>query len=112
MIQSIQGSMAAQALQGNTLQGIQGQRQAGGSGQLGGVDMGDRFTDALSRAVSATDARIQAGNNASEALAAGEDVGLHETVIAVEKADIALRTFVSVKNRVVEAYQEIMRMQI
>lgn len=71
-----------------------------------------RFSEALQSAITNTNNTIVAGDQASQALAAGEEVGLHETVMAVEKADIALRTFVAVKNRVVEAYQEVMRMQI
>jgi flagellar hook-basal body complex protein FliE len=37
---------------------------------------------------------------------------LHDTMIAAEKADISLRLLMQVRNKAVEAYQEIMRMQI
>jgi flagellar hook-basal body complex protein FliE len=45
-------------------------------------------------------------------LAAGEAVELHEVLIATEKASIAVQLAVQVKNKVVEAYQEVMRMQV
>ena len=45
-------------------------------------------------------------------LQTGEATNLHEVGIAMEKADLSLRLMVQVRNKVVEAYQEIMRMQI
>ena len=42
----------------------------------------------------------------------GGDVDLHEMMIAMEKADISLRLLVQVRNKTVDAYKEIMRMQV
>jgi len=42
----------------------------------------------------------------------GEASNLHEVGIAMEKADLSLRLVVQMRNKVLEAYQEIMRMQI
>ena len=36
---------------------------------------------------------------------------IHETMIALQKSDISMRTFLAVRNKVIEAYREIMRMQ-
>ena len=93
---------------------VQGRFALGGGfeKEAQGPSFDERFAGALERAVSVTNQQIQAGDRASEAFAAGEDIGLHETVLAVEKADLSLRTFIAVKNRAVEAYQEIMRMQL
>jgi len=42
-----------------------------------------------------------------------EDSGsVHEAVIALEKASISFSTMMEVRNKIVEAYQEIMRMQV
>ncbi|MCD6118433.1 flagellar hook-basal body complex protein FliE [bacterium] len=46
------------------------------------------------------------------ALAKGEDVDLSQVVIAVEKADLSLRFALQLRNKVLEAYQEITRMPI
>ncbi|HLW56302.1 MAG TPA: flagellar hook-basal body complex protein FliE [Bacteriovoracaceae bacterium] len=51
-------------------------------------------------------------NTAMEKLASGESQNLHETLLAVEKADIAFRTMNQVRSKVIDAYREIMRMQI
>lgn len=42
----------------------------------------------------------------------GESNGLHKTMLALEKADISMRLMVQVRNKAVEAYREIMRMQV
>ena len=42
----------------------------------------------------------------------GGPTDLHDVMIAMEKADISLRLMVQVRNKAVEAYQEIMRMQV
>ena len=42
----------------------------------------------------------------------GKSQNLHDTMMAMEKADISLRLLMQVRNKAVEAYQEIMRMQL
>ena len=43
----------------------------------------------------------------------GEGKGdLQETMIALEKADVSFRLMMQIRNKVLEAYQEIMRMQV
>ncbi|NPB07670.1 MAG: flagellar hook-basal body complex protein FliE [Aquificae bacterium] len=42
----------------------------------------------------------------------GEDVPLHEIVIASEKASVALNLLIEVRNKLLEAYNELMRMQL
>lgn len=37
---------------------------------------------------------------------------LHETVLALEKADVGMRLAMKVRNKLVEAYQEVMRMPV
>ncbi len=36
---------------------------------------------------------------------------IHETMIALQKADISMRLLLTIRNKVIEAYREIMRMQ-
>ena len=43
----------------------------------------------------------------------GEGKGdLQETMIALEKADVSFRLMMQIRNKVLDAYQEIMRMQV
>jgi len=45
------------------------------------------------------------------ALAAGRPVELHEVMIGLERARMSVQVFVQVRNRLVEAWQDLMRMQ-
>ncbi len=48
----------------------------------------------------------------TQQLALGQVENLHDVMIAAEQASVSLQMVVQVRNKVVEAYQEIMRMQI
>ncbi len=57
--------------------------------------------------------RLQVKADAAiSALATGENVSLHETMIAMEQADVSFRLMMEVRNKIVEAYQEILRVQV
>jgi len=53
----------------------------------------------------------EAAQNAQK-LALGEEDYLHNTMIAYEKANLALQLTIEVRNKILEAYQEIMRIQM
>lgn len=70
------------------------------------------FADLLSRAVgSATEAGGKA-DQARAAVAAGQKPDYLDVVTAVAESEAALETLVAVRDRVVQAYEEIMRMPI
>ncbi|MGG0718837.1 flagellar hook-basal body complex protein FliE [Robertmurraya massiliosenegalensis] len=48
----------------------------------------------------------------TEKLAKGENVDLHQVMIASQKASVTLQATMEIRNKVVEAYQEVMRMQV
>jgi flagellar hook-basal body complex protein FliE len=39
-------------------------------------------------------------------------MSLHDTMIAMEQADVSFRLMMQVRNKIVDAYQEIMRIQV
>ena len=47
-----------------------------------------------------------------QGLASGENKNLHEVMISMEKASISFQFMSSVRNKALEAYQEVMRMQV
>jgi flagellar hook-basal body complex protein FliE len=51
------------------------------------------------------------GAQAVEKFLSGEGEELHTTVMATQRAELAFELFLQVRNKVVQAYQEIMRMQ-
>lgn len=77
-----------------------------------GSESTESFQQMLTDAVGSL-GKLQAEADSSAAkLAAGEPVELHEVMLATEKANLAFELAVQVRNKVVEAYQEVMRMQI
>jgi len=70
------------------------------------------FGRLLTEMLSATnDLQIQADQQ-SRALLSGESRNVHETMIALEKANISFRFLNQVRNKAIEAYREITRMQM
>jgi len=45
-------------------------------------------------------------------LASGGTATLHDTMLAIEKAELSFRLMMQVRNKIVEAYQEVLRMQV
>ena len=51
-------------------------------------------------------------DKAIKGLASGENKNLHEVMISMEKASISFQFMSSVRNKALDAYQEVMRMQV
>jgi len=45
-------------------------------------------------------------------LIAGKSKNIHETMLQIQKAELSLKTMMQVRNKILEAYKEIMRMQV
>jgi flagellar hook-basal body complex protein FliE len=70
------------------------------------------FASFLNGAINTVEhSRTQAAG-AIDRLIAGEGADMHTTALAVQRAELQLEMFVQVRNKVVQAYQEIMRMQV
>ncbi len=48
----------------------------------------------------------------AESLAAGNGENIHETMIALEKAELSFKMMMQVRNKIIKAYEEVMRMQV
>lgn len=70
------------------------------------------FGDILKTMVAATNEQQQSADLAIQQLHGGGEKNLHEAMISMEKADISMRYMVQVRNKAIDAYQEIMRMQV
>ena len=51
-------------------------------------------------------------DDAIKKFASGETKNIHETMLAMQKADISFRLMMQIRNKLVEAYQEVMRIQV
>jgi len=73
---------------------------------------GASFADTLQDAVGKVNELQQEANVKMEKLATGETTDIADVKITAEKADIALRLLTSVRNKMIDAYHEIMKMQV
>ncbi|MGP4068049.1 flagellar hook-basal body complex protein FliE [Halobacillus sp. B29] len=71
-----------------------------------------KFADQLKNAIDKVNQGQIESDQKTKALASGEIDNLHEVMITSKKASITMQTSVEVRNKVVEAYKEIMRMQV
>jgi flagellar hook-basal body complex protein FliE len=69
------------------------------------------FSEMAEQALAAADTTQVTANTEASKLAAGEG-NVHEAALALEKADISMRLLIKSRNKLVEAYQEVMRMQV
>ncbi len=51
-------------------------------------------------------------DDAVQKVLSGETNDIHSTMIALQKADVSLKMMLEVRNKIMEAYQEVMRTQI
>ena len=73
---------------------------------------GDSFASMLSHMVADVNAQQNYATQTVNALQSGQNVPLHQAVIAMEEANVSFQLMVEVRNRLLDSYQEIMRMQI
>ncbi|MBI1756960.1 MAG: flagellar hook-basal body complex protein FliE [Fimbriimonas ginsengisoli] len=76
--------------------------------KAGGDDFRQTLMDVL-KEVNSTQQDARAKQNA---LMTGQQVDYHDLMIAMEKASVALQLTMAVRNKILEAYQEVSRMQV
>jgi flagellar hook-basal body complex protein FliE len=72
---------------------------------------GGAFADTLKDFTRYVDGELQKADQIKQEFAVGKRADLHEVMIASEKADLSFRLLLQMRNKMLEAYQEIMRMQ-
>lgn len=77
-----------------------------------GSSSGGAFQDVFTSAIHKVGALEDNASASVERFLSGEGEDLHTTVLATTQAELAFNMFLQTRNKVVSAYQEIMRMQI
>lgn len=78
----------------------------------GQTDNNKSFADTLKDAVGSVNQLSQEANVQIQKLATGETKNIPEVMIAAEKASVAFKLMTQVRNKIIDAYQEIMKMQV
>ena len=78
----------------------------------GTASSGPDFGDLLKGAVEQVNRMQHEAGRLEDAVARGEDVNIHQAVIAGEKAGLSFQLMTKVRNKLLDAYEEVMRMQV
>ena len=70
------------------------------------------FADRIGRGLEELNMQLLGSQRDLQALAVGDAENLHEIMIRLEESRMSLQLMLQVRNRVLEAYQDVMRMQV
>lgn len=73
---------------------------------------GTDFSSTLGQMVNEVNSKQVAAGDAVNGLLTGGNVSLHQAMIAMEEANVSLQLMIQVRNKLLESYQELMRMQV
>lgn len=80
--------------------------------QVSSYEVQQNFSNTLKEAIAKVNNQQIQSDTMTNKLINGGDVELHEVMIASQKASVTLNTTIEIRNKVIEAYQEIMRMSV
>jgi len=83
-----------------------------GSRPTGAPEEGTRFGALLKDAISTVNDLSKQSNREVEKIITGETDDLHTAVIAMQRADVSFQMMMQVRNKIVQAYQEVLRMPV
>ena len=86
--------------------------ETGETAKSGGAAEGADFGSVLRRSLTEVSKLQGQADAAVESLVTGQGISLHDTMIALEKADLSFRLMMQVRNKIVQAYREIVNMQV
>jgi flagellar hook-basal body complex protein FliE len=69
------------------------------------------FKEALIESINKVNTLQVNAHEAMDELATGKSSNIHETMIAIQKAEVSFKMMMQVRNKIINVYQEVMRMQ-
>jgi len=76
------------------------------------TDESKPFTEMLKASIEKVNKLQNDADQAIQELTVGNTKDIHSTMIALEKADISFQMIMKVRNKIAQAYEEVMRMQV
>ncbi len=95
-----------------TAQAIESKLPGAAAGTGAGGAAAPAFGDWLSREIAQVNGKIQSADKQVQDLALGKAGNLHDVMIALEESKLSFQLMAQVRTRLLEAYQDILRMQI
>ena len=82
------------------------------SGKKQDVDKTGAFGDTLAEAIEKVSEAQKQAEDAVQGLAEGDGTDIHTAMLAMQKADVSFQMMMQVRNKLISAYEEVMRMQV
>jgi len=76
------------------------------------IETKQSFSEMLAKSITDVNSLQKDADVAVQKLVSGQSSNIHETMLAVEKAEIAFKTMNQIRMKVIDAYKEVMRMQV
>lgn len=89
-----------------------GRSQEAGASRFQAGPAATGITDGVGSFVQEVDSKIKDGEALREGLLTGEPVNLHQATIALQEASVSFTLMMEFRNKLMEGYQELMRMQV
>jgi len=80
--------------------------------KIGGDQVSQEFMKVLEEALNATNNDIKEAEGLADDFSMGRISSIHDVIVSAEKASMSLRLTMEVRNRIVDSFREIMRMQL
>jgi flagellar hook-basal body complex protein FliE len=104
------GTLPISPLPGSSMSGIGD--VMGKTGQLGQAAPSQGFGQMLDQVLSSVNTTNARADEITQKVLLGDSGQLHQSVIAMQEASVAFSLMVQVRNKLVDSYQELMRMQV
>lgn len=105
-------AIAARALQAAPSGPVRIQSQPSEAGGMDRTTTGPAFGETLAGAIDRVDGTQKVADAQIEAFVAGETENVHEVMIALNQAELHFQLLTEVRNKLLDGYQELMRMQV
>lgn len=116
-VSGVSGASGASAISGlSGVNGISGASTLNGAGAVdgsgAGASSGNSFLNSLNDAFGQLNNQLTSADASMSSFAAGGSADLHTVMLQMEEASVSLKTATAVRDKLLEAYQDIMRTQI
>jgi flagellar hook-basal body complex protein FliE len=91
---------------------LSGTTKSGLSGPAAGADGDLAFGDLLKQALQEVNQASAQAEDEARNLMTGESADMHTAMLAVQKADLSFQMMMAVRSKLIDAYREVMRMQM
>ena len=112
--EAILAAMKSVSKQASSIQGSADEisSQSGIRGQLEAPQKTQNFTQQLSESLKSLDAKVKGIDKMPEDLVSGKIESIHEVAIQLKQAQFSFRFAMEIRNKLLDAYREVMRMNV